>query len=86
MPWADGTGPWWAQGRWTCWRGRGFGRGAGRGYGRFFGWPANVQQPAAYQAGQPTKAEEAAELKAYAAELKAELSNIEKRLKELEGK
>jgi hypothetical protein len=89
MPWGDGTGPWGAQGRWNCWRGRRFGRGAGRGYGRFFGGPAYTafQQPPAYAAArQHTKEEEVAELKTYAAELKAELNNIERRLKELEGK
>ncbi len=29
MPWGDGTGPWWAHGRWYCWR---------RGFGYRFGW------------------------------------------------
>jgi len=29
MPWGDGTGPWWAQGRpWRCWRG----------FPRSYGW------------------------------------------------
>jgi len=65
MPGGDGTGPWWAQGRWNCWRGR-----MGRGFGRGF---------SPYPVMQPTKEE----LKAYAEELKAELSVVEKRIKEV---
>jgi len=26
MPWGDGTGPWWGQGRWRCMRPFGYGR------------------------------------------------------------
>ena len=39
MPGGDGTGPWWAGGRWGCRRGfgPGFGRGFGRGFGPGFG-------------------------------------------------
>ena len=40
MPFGDGTGPWWANGRRDTGWGRGFGRraGFGRGFGRGFGW------------------------------------------------
>ncbi len=93
MPWGDGTGPWWAQGRWRCWYGgRGFGRGYGRGFGRGFGRGYGpgyraVQQGADYQpTPQVSREGELSELKAYAGELKAELDEIKKRIAELEKK
>ena len=73
MPFGDGTGPWWAQGRWNC--RRGFGRGMGIGFGRRF-------QGAAI-ANNVSREEEASELKAYAEMLKAELEEVKKRIANL---
>ncbi len=84
MPGGDGTGPWWGRG-YGCgvgWRrgfGRGFGRGQGMGFGRgFFGNTfANLPEP--------TRDQEIEGLKSYSSGLEAELSDIKKRLHELEG-
>ena len=83
MPGGDGTGPWWAHGRWSCWnRGRGFGRGYGRGLGRGYGAGYRaVPQGASYQpVPQVSREEELNDLKAYADGLKAELEEIKKKI------
>ena len=81
MPYGDGTGPLWGQGRWNCRRGMGFGRGYGfgMGFGRGFGaaYPISPQIP---------KGDELNELKFYADELKAELEEVKKRIATLEKK
>jgi len=90
MPGGDGTGPWWAQGRWSCQRGRGWsgsgsGRGYGRGFGRGYGMAYAAGTPATYQpAPQTSKEDELSELKSYAAELKDELEEVKKRMAALE--
>lgn len=56
--------------------GRGFGRGMGRGFCRCFGFGYS----------QPTKTEETANIKSYIEDLKAELGEAEKYLKDVEGK
>jgi len=99
MPFGDGQGPWWARGRWNCWRGYGYGRGygMGRGYGRgfgmgfgrgygFYGSANYAETPQSTNVPQPSKENEISELKSYANELKAELDDIKKRIKELGGK
>ncbi len=71
MPWGDGTGPWWAQGRgfWICrrWRMRGYP-----------GW-ASVYMPVYY-----TREQEIEELRAEREAIREELRAIEQRLRELE--
>jgi len=42
MPWGDGRGPGWANGNWTCRRGRGYGLG-GYGFGHGRGIPRGWQ-------------------------------------------
>ncbi len=76
----QGQGPMTGRGMGPCGGGmaygRGFGRGMGRGFCRWFGFSYH----------QPTKTEEAANAKGYIEDLKAELSEAEKYLKDLEGK
>jgi hypothetical protein len=77
MPWRDGTGPWWAQGRgWRCWRASGypaFGRGF---YGRRIYWdePESITL---------TKEEQKNILEAELKDIEAEKQEIEKKLSEL---
>ena len=80
MPGGNGTGPWWAYGRWNCRRGfgRGWGLGRGSGFGRgYMAVPFN-------QAPQISKESEISELKYYANELKSELEEVKKRILDLE--
>lgn len=79
MPYGDGTGPGWGQGRWNC--RRGFGRGMRMGFGRGYGFGMGYARPA-----QVPGENEISELKSYAAELKAELEGVNKRIAELTGK
>ena len=81
MPKYDGTGPQ-GQGAMTgrgmgpCGGGMARGLGRGRGFCRWFGFSNR----------QPTKTEEATTTKSYIEDLKAELSEAEKYLKDVEGK
>lgn len=79
MPFGDGTGPRWGQGRWNCRGGFGRGMGFGRGYGfgRGFGFISAYQVP---------REEELNELRIYADELRAELEEVKKRMAALEKK
>ena len=72
MPWGDGTGPWWAQGKWRC-RRPGYGMGPGRGY---------AMRRAYYDQPQERDSD-ATELEAYAKELEAEFEQVKRRLKEM---
>ena len=76
MPWGDGTGPWWAQGRgWRCWRAFGY-PGFRRGfYGRRF----YLDEPVTL-----TKEEQKKILEAELKDIEAEKQEIENKLKELE--
>jgi len=84
MPWGDGTGPWWAQGRgWKCWRRFGLGPGFGRGFywRRFY-----LDEPMSSPAFEPitlTKEEQKKILEEELKEIEAEKEAIEKRLKEM---
>ena len=71
MPQGDGTGPFWAQGKWNCRRGmgRGEGRSPGRGFGRFRGEQAE---------------EDLDSLKCYAENLKSELELVLKKISSME--
>jgi len=92
MPGGDGRGPLWGQGRWNCRRGlgigfgRGYGRGFGQGYGRGYGFfgSAYSEMPQSTNIPQPTKDEEISELRSYANELKTELDEIKRKIKERE--
>lgn len=79
MPWGDGTGPWWAQGRgWRCWRASGypdFGRGF---YGRRFYLDEPVEPITL------TKEEQKKILEAELKEIETEKQEIENKLKEIE--
>ena len=78
MPYGNGTGPWWAQGRWRCRRpgfGRGYGTGYGPGYGRGMGRAAYSEQP-------QSRESDTSDLEAYANELESELNEVKKRIKE----
>ncbi len=67
MPWGDGTGPWWAQGRaWPCWR-RYYWR-------RFYSAPVELKL---------SKEEQIKILEQEKADLELELKEIEEKLKEL---
>jgi len=79
MPWGDGTGPWWAQGRgWRCWRRFGY-PGFGRGfYRREFYLDEPVFEPITL-----TKEEQKKILETELKEIELERQEIEKRLKEL---
>ncbi|MFH1394132.1 MAG: DUF5320 domain-containing protein [Candidatus Micrarchaeota archaeon] len=70
MPRGDGTGPWWAQGRWNCRKGMGKGMGAGRGMGKGF-----AQMEGEYELNG---------LKCYAKNLKSELDQALKRIASME--
>ncbi len=82
MPWGDGTGPWWIQGRnirgfWRCWR---FGRGFGW-FGRGFRWRSFWP----FRDYELTKEEEIKILEAALKDIEVEKREIEKKLKELKG-
>jgi hypothetical protein len=87
MPWGDGTGPWWTEGNWRCWR-RGFGSGAGRGFGRGFGsrmaYASRFPSAQSATLPQPSREQELQELKSYSEELRIELEEIKKRIAGLE--
>jgi hypothetical protein len=78
MPWGDGTGPSWAQGRgWRCWRASGypaFGRGF---YGRRFYLDEPVEPIIL------TKEEQKKVLEAELKEIEVEKQEIENKLKEM---
>ena len=87
MPWGDGTGPWWARGRW--WRGGwhgGWHHGWGWGWRHGPWWLDYYDYPDFWYDYDyyPTKEEEKAFLKGQAERLRRELERIEERLKELE--
>ncbi|MBW2988630.1 DUF5320 domain-containing protein [Candidatus Woesearchaeota archaeon] len=67
MPWGDGTGPWWAQGRgWRCWRG----------FGRAYAWRYSAPLGLTIE-------EQRRLLEAELNQLEAEKRAIEERLKQL---
>lgn len=74
MPWGDGTGPWWAQGKtgWWCWRRYGF---PSR---RAFRQSLYTVEPTSL-----TKEQEIEILKEEQGLIKQDLKEIEARLKEL---
>lgn len=78
----QGVSPMTGRGMGPCGGGTAYGRGAGRGFGRgrgFCRWFG-------FGSRQLTKTEEAVDTKSYIEDLKAELSEAEKYLKDLEGK